>query len=141
MQNTSFHTAKTTDFRISLWQKTQIGQNSLRQNCLSPSISKKYCGVEWTTCGSCQSTHSVCSTAGPTKKAARRRLLKQGSKPGLRMTLGLGAGGQLFLEFGLFFHNLSVAADAVGVLEFFLGVHNIVQALFALLAGEVIVAT
>jgi len=57
------------------------------------------------------------------------------------MALGLGAGGQIFLEFGLFFHNLGVAADAVGVLELFLGVHNIVQALFALLACEVIVAT
>ena len=57
------------------------------------------------------------------------------------MALGLGAGGQIFLEFGLFFHNLGVAADAVVVLEFFLGMHNIVQALLALFAGKVVVAT
>jgi len=32
MQNISFHTAKTTDFLISLWQKTQTCQNSQLQN-------------------------------------------------------------------------------------------------------------
>lgn len=46
-----------------------------------------------------------------------------------------------FLSSGFFFRSFGVAAEAVAVLEFFLGMHNIVQAFFALLAGEVIVAT
>ena len=57
------------------------------------------------------------------------------------MALGLGATGHVLLEVGLFFADLGVTAEAVGVLEFFLGVYHIVQALFALLAGEVVVAT
>ncbi len=57
------------------------------------------------------------------------------------MALGLGATGHVLLEVGLFFADLGVTAEAVGVLEFFLGVYHIVQALFALLAGEIVVAT
>lgn len=57
------------------------------------------------------------------------------------MALGLGATGQIFLELGLFSHNFGVAAKAVGVLEFFLVVYHEVQALFALLAGKVVMAT
>ena len=85
--------------------------------------------------------HDWARAARETQKAARRRLSGIKLVCRLRMALGLGATGHILLEFGLFFANLGVAAEAVGVLEFFLGVHHIVQTLFALLAGEVVVAT
>ena len=59
----------------------------------------------------------------------------------LGMALGLGAPGQILLEFGLFGHDLGVTAQAVVVLEGLLVVNNIVQALFALFAGQVVMAT
>ena len=66
--------------------------------------------------------------------------MKQGSQADLRMALGLGASGQVFLEIGLFGHGLGVTFHAVGVLEPGLGMDHVVQALLALFAGQVIVA-
>ena len=54
------------------------------------------------------------------------------------MALGLGATGEVFLEVGLFGHNLAMAGKTAGVLEVALGVHNVVQALFALFGGQVV---